>query len=80
MVVPLNGRDANLDRQDGLEEVPLLDAVFVDIAIEYLEGGYQDAQQLLFSLIFFFHFEQYLYSKEAIISIPEFDQVDLSRQ
>ena len=37
-VIPLNGHDANLDGQDGLEEVPLLDAVVISVAIEYLEG------------------------------------------
>ena len=36
-VIPLNGHDANLDRQDGLEEAPLHDAVFIGVAIEYLE-------------------------------------------
>ena len=35
--VPLNGHDAHLDRQDGLEEAPLHDAVFICVAIEYLE-------------------------------------------
>ena len=37
--IPLNGHDANLDRQDGLEEVPLHYAVSVGVATEYLEGG-----------------------------------------
>ena len=37
--LPLNGHDTNLDRQDGLEEAPLHDAVSVGVAIEYLEGG-----------------------------------------
>ncbi len=36
--LPLNGYDANLDRQDGLKEVPLHDAVSIDVAIEYLGG------------------------------------------
>ena len=35
--IPLNGHDANLDRQDGLEEAPLHDAVLVGVAIEHLE-------------------------------------------
>ena len=36
---PLNGHDANLDRQDGLEEAPLHDAVYIGVAIEYLKSG-----------------------------------------
>ena len=38
-IFPLNGHDANLGRQDGLEEAPLHDAVLVGVAIDYLEGG-----------------------------------------
>ena len=37
--IPLNGYDANLDRQDGLEEAPLHDAVYIGVAIEYLKSG-----------------------------------------
>ena len=41
--VPLNGRDANLDRQDGLEEAPLHNAVLIGVAVEYLERKRQRA-------------------------------------
>ena len=34
---PLDGHDANLDRQDGLKEAPLHYAVSIGVAIEYLE-------------------------------------------
>ena len=37
-IIPCNGHDANLDRQDGLEEAPLHDAVLIGVAIEYLYG------------------------------------------
>ena len=33
--IPLNGHDANLDRQDGLDEAPLHDAISVEVTIKY---------------------------------------------
>ena len=37
--IPLNGHDANLDCQDGLEEAPLYDAISVEVTVEYLKAG-----------------------------------------